>query len=319
VDLLPQWKKTIEQSSERDLCREKTVVCSELPERCFVITVDVDSWASLLRFYGVEHDRSEADFRAKDESGTLRLVNLFEKHGILVTFFVPGEVARSHPDMVRLLCRRGHEVACHGLMHLKNECLLERVTQEEHIRKATQIIKEITGIKPVGFRAPCLRANKDTIALLSENGYLYDSSTIPTFIPGYYGNLDLRFKPYWWPLDSPVDENRETFLEIPVSVNPLMLVPLSAAWLRNLGGRWVRFGIKMNFLLHNPVVLYVHPRDVLPLPKVRGIPWHLYRNTGSATLEILDKVISYAKTLGATFLKATDLANALHESEEEVS
>lgn len=283
------------------------------------MTVDVDSWSSLLRFYGVDHDRSEAGSQAKDENGTLRLVDLFEKHRILATFFVPGEVARSHPDMVRLLHAKGHEVACHGLLHLKDECLLERAKQEERIKEATQIIKKILGIQPVGFRAPCLRANQDTITLLSENGYLYDSSIIPTFIPGYYGNLDLRFRPYWLTLGPSVVENRKTFLEIPVSVNPLMLLPFSAAWLRNLGGRWVRLGLRMNFLLHNPVVMYVHPRDVTPLPNVKGIPWHLHRNTGFSALEILDKVISYAKTLGATFLRAIDLAYSLHEFQEEIS
>jgi hypothetical protein len=81
--------------------------------------------------------------------------------------------------------------------------------------------------------------------------------------------------------------------------------------MRNLGCTWVRFGMKMNFLLGNPVVFYVHPRDVLSLPRVEGVPWHLYRNVGLSTIEILDEIITYAKTLGASFYKAVDLALAL--------
>jgi hypothetical protein len=275
------------------------------------MTVDVDGWSSLLRFYGVDHDPIEADIQVSEEDGASRLLDLFEKHRISATFFVPGDIARMHPNMVRLIHQRGHEVACHGLLHLKNEFLLERGEQESRIKQATGIIERIIGVRPVGFRAPCLRANRDTLKILAENGYLYDSSFIPTFIPGYYGNMNLNFKPYWVSFNSAHDKSHKTLLEMPVSVNPLFPIPLSAAWMRNLGCTWVRFGMKMNFLLGNPVVFYVHPRDVLSLPRVEGVPWHLYRNVGLSTIEILDEIITYAKTLGASFYKAVDLALAL--------
>jgi len=214
---------------------------------------------------------------------------------------------------VEIIAEKGHEVACHGLLHWKNECLLGRIEQEQRIKEASGIIGEIIGTRPVGFRAPCLRANRDTFNILSENGYLYDSSIIPTLIPGYYGNLNSNFRPYWLSLNSPGEKGPKILLEIPVSVNPILFIPLSAAWMRNLGTRWVKFGIKMNFALQNPVVLYVHPRDVLSLPRVKGVPWHLYSNVGFPTIKMLDEVIRYAKTLGAFFVKAADLAFALYQ------
>lgn len=279
--------------------------------RCFVMTVDVDGWSSLLRFYGVDHDPIEADFQVREEDGVLRLLDLFGKHGIFATFFVPGDVARKHPNMVRMIHQKGHEVACHGLLHLKNEFLLERDEQESRVEEATSILERITGVRPVGFRAPCLKANRDTIEILAENEYLYDSSFIPTFIPGYYGNLNSSFKPYWLSSSSARFKDHRPLLEVPVSVNPLVPIPLSAAWMRILGSTWVKLGIKMNFYLNNPVVLYVHPRDVLFLPRVEGVPWHLYRNVGLSTIKILNEIIAYAKSLGASFYKAQDFAMAL--------
>lgn len=276
------------------------------------MTVDVDGWSSLLSFYAVVHDASQADAQVNIETGVLRLLSLFEKHGIFATFFVTGEMARRHPNMVRIIHKKGHEVSCHGLFHWKNECLLERTEQERRIEEATGILEEITGIRPVGFRAPCLRANRDTLTILSENGYLYDSSVIPTFIPGYYAYLNSNFRPYWLSLDSSDKREPRILLEIPISVNPILFIPLSAAWMRNLGVSWAKFGIRTNFSLKNPVVLYVHPRDVLSLPRVKGVPWHLYRNVGFPTIKMLDEIIGYAKTFNAFFIKAGDLAFAFH-------
>ena len=276
--------------------------------RYFVMTVDVDGWSSLLRFYSINHDPLEADSQVSVEDGILRLLQLFNKHKIKATFFVPGEIAQKHSGAIRKICRNGHEIACHGLTHEKNECLLDETSQRRKIGEATRIIEERTGRQPKGFRAPCLRANETTLKILDEWGYVYDSSFIPTFVPGYYGSPMAPLKPYHPSASSIEKRGSYKFLEIPVSVNPMFPLPLSAAWMRNLGSLWVKFGIKMNFILGNPVVFYVHPRDVVSLPKVEGVPWHLYRNVGDPTMRMLDNVIKYASGSGARFVRVLGLA-----------
>lgn len=272
------------------------------------MTVDVDGWSSLLRFYAVDHDPLEADLQVSVEDGILRLLHLFEKHEIKATFFVAGEMARRHGWVIREIWRDVHEVACHGLTHEKNECLQNKTKQKQMIEKATKIIEEKSGSRPKGFRAPCLRANETTLEILDECGYIYDSSVIPTFIPGYYGSLMAPLKPYHPSTVSMEKKGSYKLLEIPVSVNPAIPFPLSAAWMRHFGSSWVKFGVKMNFVLGNPVVFYVHPRDVVSLPKVKNVPWHLYRNVGDSTIRMLDDIISYAKGSGASFVRAIDFA-----------
>jgi hypothetical protein len=275
------------------------------------MTVDVDSWSSLLRFYSVDHDPLEANSQVSVADGLLRLLQLFEKHDIKATFFVPGDVAQRHSTTIKEIRGDGHEIACHGLVHEKDEFLLDETSQRRAIEETTRIIEERSGWQPKGFRAPCLRANETTLAILDECGYIYDSSVVPTFVPGYYGCLRAPLRPYH---PSPLfmeKEGSHKLLEIPVSVNPLIPLPLSAAWMRNLGCSWVKFGVKMNFSLGNPVVFYVHPRDVVSLPKVEGIPWHLYRNVGDPTIRMLDAVFTYAKKLGAKFVRAVDLAQIM--------
>ncbi len=274
-------------------------------QRPFVMTVDVDGWSSLLGFYNVNHDPTEADLQVKEEDGLTILLDLFNKHDISATFFIPGDMVRRHPEKIREVARNGHELGCHGLLHKKNEFFESLDDQRKTIRVTTALIRKETGLTPIGFRAPCLRYNEDTFIALQENGYLYDTSAVATFIPGYYGRLNFAYKPYR--IKNKLNEDT-SLVELPVSVNPLLPLSLSAAWMRNLGLSWVKFGVKTNFMEGNPVVFYIHPRDVLTLPKVAGVPWHLYRNVGKNTVKMLDDMLYYAKSLGASFVKGSDLA-----------
>ena len=277
-----------------------------LVQRFFIMTVDVDGWSSLLKFYSVEHDPLDAALQVSVEEGVLKLLNLFKMHQIKATFFVAGKIAQQYPSLIKKICHYGHEVACHGLTHDKNEFLRDEMNQRRNLEEATRIIEEISGTRPKGFRAPCLRANETTMAILEEYGYLYDSSVLPSFVPGYYGSLGAPLRPYH-PSDLSIEkEGSYNILEIPISINPVIRLPLSAAWMRNLGLTWVKFGIKMNFVLSNPVVFYVHPRDVVSLPKVKGVPWHVYRNVGDSSLRTLSQIIRYGKRLGAKFITAED-------------
>lgn len=272
--------------------------------RCFIMSVDVDGWSSLLKFYLVKHEPAKADHQVNVEEGITKLLRLFEKHRIGATFFVTGEMAQKHFEAIETIARKGHEIACHGLNHEKNECLRSKEAQRETIEKSTQIVEEISGQKVRGFRAPCLRANRTTLEVLQENGYLYDSSFVPTLIPGYYGSVSVGLKPYY-----PLQTSDCNLLELPVSVNPIVPVPLSGSWMRNLGLPWVKFGIRVNFSLNFPVMFYVHPRDVLSLPLVRGVPWHLYRNTEGNCLSMLDELLKFVRIVGGRVVRAIDLVS----------
>ena len=273
----------------------------------FVMSVDVDSWSSLLRFYSIEHDAAEVNRDVSVDYGISRLLELFNAHELKATFFVPGEVAKEDGQTIKRVAQEGHEVACHGLSHEKNEYLLPSSQQLAALEEATKILQKVTSCKPKGFRAPCLRANAQTIKTLERLEYAYDSSVIPSFVPGYYGYSTTQSKPYYPSLSSIATKGKSKIVELPVSVHPLLRIPLSAAWMRNLGANWVGAGARMNFYLGNPVVFYVHPRDVTPLPAVKGLPWHLRRNAGPKAIEMLNRIIKEVKK-HAEILPAADLA-----------
>ena len=109
------------------------------------------------------------------------LLELFAAHGCRATFFVLGEVAREVPRRVREIVEAGHEVACHGLHHLRAGSEPPQVFAS-HAAEARKILEDTCGRPVTGFRAPewSLRQPANPrLRLLAARGFRYDSSLAP--------------------------------------------------------------------------------------------------------------------------------------------
>lgn len=256
----------------------------------FIVTVDVDppipsSYGTVFVEYGVE------DF-----------LKLFDTHAIKATFFVPAVVAEKFPTTIKKILKKGHEVACHGLRHNKREATLDINKQVQIIRTATDIIQSVTGSRPHGFRAPVFNINRNCWIALQKNDYVYDSSVVSSLFYGEYKN-PFSTKPY--PLLFSRKNETYSLFEVPISVNPFLPFPLGGAYLRIFGTKWCKLGIKINFLCGNPVVFYIHPKDVIP--RAWGLSWWWYRNTNNC-MKMFEEIIEYVKRCGAEFMKASEIA-----------
>ncbi len=114
--------------------------------------------------------------------GLTLLVELLNELSIRGTFFLEAETARhiaGTVDLRRLL--REHEIASHGLSH---EDLTGASTglpftgseATDAVDLAADEIHRLTGRVPKGFRAPYQHVDDTIHRLLSDRGYLYDSS-----------------------------------------------------------------------------------------------------------------------------------------------
>lgn len=233
------------------------------------------------------------------EKGVTSLLNLFDEHMIKVTFFIPAVVARNFSTLMEEIVERDHEIACHGLRHFPDEGILNLNEQIRLIRSATRIIECVTGTRPIGFRAPLFKVNKNCWIALLKNGYSYDSSLTFSPLHGQY-KLFLNSEPFRIAV-----YKGEHLIEIPVSINPFLLSPLGGGWLRIFGSNLAKIGVKLNLLYQKSVVFYIHPKDVVALQQP-GLFWYNYRNTANC-LKMLNSVINYAKSNGAKFLKAREL------------
>jgi peptidoglycan/xylan/chitin deacetylase (PgdA/CDA1 family) len=103
------------------------------------------------------------------------LFALLERTRIRATFFVEGWNGVHHPDAVREIVDRGHELGMHGWLH-EQWSALDPATETELATRATQALHEAAGIAPRGFRAPGGARSTATERILLALGYQYDAS-----------------------------------------------------------------------------------------------------------------------------------------------
>lgn len=195
-----------------------------------------------------------------------RFLDLLERNGMRATFFMIGQDGEEPAQrrVVREIAERGHEIGNHSYTHPYNFRQLTRAQKVEEIRRTEETIADITGARPLGFRTPSCDVDGETLELLAERGYLYDSSIFPSPVMWafmIYGKLFVRREDYalgnpaavfaparpYLPRfdrlhrprerDAHGDEARPAIVEIPFSVVPLLRMPFYSTLLRRLGRR----------------------------------------------------------------------------------
>jgi peptidoglycan/xylan/chitin deacetylase (PgdA/CDA1 family) len=116
--------------------------------------------------------RSAGGYSAR--RGVRRMLEIFARHNVPATFFVPGFDAQHNPDLVRAIVEAGHEVAAHGYLHERWE--VPEDEEEVLLRRSHDILTGLTGVAPLGWRSPGGMKNTRTMQVLRALGYIYDSS-----------------------------------------------------------------------------------------------------------------------------------------------
>ena len=85
---------------------------------------------------------------------TPRVLDLLDEAGVKATFFVIGQKAAAHPELVRDIVARGHAVGIHGHLHDRFLTLRSPDTVGDDLAEAIATIEAITGVRPTLFRPP---------------------------------------------------------------------------------------------------------------------------------------------------------------------
>ncbi|MCB2190455.1 MAG: polysaccharide deacetylase [Deltaproteobacteria bacterium] len=132
-----------------------------------------------------------------------RILNFLAKRNIPATFFIPGWVADLYRPLVKEIIEAGHEVAHHGWLHDDPNSMPIEQEREEFIR-GVEVLREL-GANPRGYRSPAFDLGPNTLNLLKEFDYLYDTSMMahetPYYIVDNGENSGVIELPVCWELD----------------------------------------------------------------------------------------------------------------------
>ncbi|OSI30540.1 polysaccharide deacetylase [Bradyrhizobium canariense] len=136
--------------------------------------------------------------------GVPKILELLSSEGLPATFFVPGWVVDNRTHVVEKIIKAGHEIAHHGYLHKAVDPKDPELELEE-LETGIEAIKRVVGIAPVGYRAPSGETSPNLVRLLSERGFLYDSSMTDDVEPYCHflqdGSPSLVELPWHWSLD----------------------------------------------------------------------------------------------------------------------
>ncbi len=107
--------------------------------------------------------------------GAPRILRMLEELEVPASFFVPAVSALLHPDEIEAYVERGHEVAVHGWIHERN-MLLSRADELDLTGRAMDTLEKLAGRRPTGIRTPSWDFSENTLAIIEELGFDYDSS-----------------------------------------------------------------------------------------------------------------------------------------------
>ncbi|MGQ0800972.1 MAG: allantoinase PuuE [Pseudomarimonas sp.] len=154
--------------------------------------------------YPARHMSMESIYEYGSRVGGWRILEEFERRGLPLTVFGVAMAMQRQPDFVRACIENGHEIASHGWrwIHYQNMSIDE---EREHLQRAVQIHRELTGSAPQGWYTG--RDSPNTRGLLVEHGgFAYDSD--------YYGD-DL---PLWMPV-ALADGSTQQHLVVPYTLD----------------------------------------------------------------------------------------------------
>lgn len=226
------------------------------------ITIDSDTFAEEISAIYSAQDK-EKIITLTYQKAIDRIFDILSKHKLKITFFL----ITSHLQYkdVSKTCRNilsaGNEIADHTYSHNRNFIGLRKEELEKEINFSRGIMLEKLGIEPIGFRSPGAEINLETINVLSDKKYFYDSSSNASLLYEKMKKVYLKIKRQRYIHhklnNSDIPIRIKYFYELPITISTFLNIPLFnffMAPLKNIGIKIIKNTIKnkkyINYTIH---------------------------------------------------------------------
>ena len=275
-----------------------------------------------------------------------RILDILDKHELKITFFIVAQDAafEHNREVLADIAKRGHDIGNHTFHHDPWLHIYSEEEINEELERAENHIKDVTGVKPTGFRGPGFSFSNTVLRVLNKRGYYYDASTFPNILnplarlyflktsklskeereqrKGLFGSWKDGFrpnKPYTWK-----NEGRK-MLEIPVTTMPIFKVPIHASYVlylatynEALANFYFRFVVGMCKLTGTQPSILLHPLDFIGCDDTEELSFFpAMRMESSKKIRVMDKVFEILKkNYRVTTMKGH--ADTLQEKKEDL-
>jgi len=286
------------------------------------ISLDLDNQWSYMKIHG---DEGWDKYPSYFDIFVPHILNVLDELDLKITFFIVGKDTETEENRkyLKMITDRGHEVGNHSYYH---ESWLQTYSYEKiekEITEAEEAIFLATGQRTKGFRGPGFSWSMDLLEVLKKRGYLYDASTLPTWL----GPLARAY--YFWKSDLPEEEKKarkelfgkfsdglrpnkpyfhnlakgQKLLEIPVSTIPILRVPFHLSYLIYLSGisdflmkLYLSIAIFFCKITNTRPSYLLHPLDLIGGDKIQALAFFPGMNIPtSKKVEVFNYVLNKFK------------------------
>jgi len=220
-----------------------------------------------------------------------RVLDILDELNIHITFFIIAQDAvfkKNHP-LLKEIVYRGHDIGNHSFNHDPWLHLYSEEKLHEELSMSEQFIGEATGYKPLGFRGPGFSYSPKTIKVLIERDYLFDATTLPTFLAplarmyflltanvdpserakrkSLFGKFSDGFRKNTPHL---VESGQRKLLQMPVTTMPIFRIPFHASYIlylntfnKNIALTYFQMALHLCKLTKTEPSILLHPLDFL--------------------------------------------------------
>ncbi len=281
------------------------------------MTIDVEDYFHVAAFA----DKIRADkwnkMPCRVVQNTQKILDLFDLYNVKATFFVLGWVAEHYPDIVQMIHKDGHEIACHGYSHQ----LIYKQKQQTFLyetKRAKDLLEDIINSEVTGYRAASYSITKQSLwalDILADLGFKYDSSIVPVY-HDLYGIPDSSRAPHL--IETPEGKNIVEFPPTTLALPGMNLLiagggyfRLYPYWFSKAALRWVNSHDKL------PCNFYLHPWEVDPeQPRINGRWFSKFRHYNNLS-KCYDRLENLLNDL--SFTTAREVLNGLNLSTPDFS
>jgi allantoinase len=144
-----------------------------------------------LPFENERHMSMESFYEYGSRAGFWRLHRLFTERGLPVTVFGVAMALQRNPEAVEAMLKADWEIASHGYRWIDYQKVSIDV-EREHLEKAVEIHKAITGSRPKGWYLGRMSTNTRQL-VMDDGNFLYDADSYADDLPYW---LEGKSKPH---------------------------------------------------------------------------------------------------------------------------